>query len=210
MKPTLILADDHQVLLSGLKNMLEGEFKIVATATDGPMLVAMAIKHKPELILADISMPGLNGIEALMQIRGAGVESRVVFLTMHRDATYAGRALEAGALGYVLKHEAPQKLVKALKAVGRGERYLSESIKGAVESLGTRESERTASLIGRLTQRQLEVLKLICEGHSAKELAAKLDISSRTAEFHKYRIMEILNVKSNAELVAYALRHGLA
>jgi len=210
MKATVLLADDHQVLLSGLKKMLEEEFDIVGTVSDGVAMVTEAKRLRPDLILADVSMPEMNGIEALMKLRSLGVESKVVFLTMHIDATYAGRALEAGALGYILKTEDPQILIAALRAALRGQRYLSEQIARSLEAVTMRSSTSAVSLMGRLTQRQLEVLKLFSEGYTAKEVADRLKITSRTAEFHKYRIMAILNVKSSAELVAYAMRHGLA
>ena len=190
--------------------MLEEEFDIVGTVSDGVAMVTEAKRLRPDLILADVSMPEMNGIEALMKLRSLGVESKVVFLTMHIDATYAGRALEAGALGYILKTEDPQILIAALRAALRGQRYLSEQIARSLEAVTMRSSTSAVSLMGRLTQRQLEVLKLFSEGYTAKEVADRLKITSRTAEFHKYRIMAILNVKSSAELVAYAMRHGLA
>jgi DNA-binding NarL/FixJ family response regulator len=208
-KPTLLIADDHMVVLTGLQSLLQNEYNIVGTVTDGESLVQEALKLKPELMIVDVSMPGLNGIEAVIKIRKAGLEPKVVFLTMHIDVTYAGRALEAGATGFVLKHEAPQKILEALQAARNGQRFLSAEIKQALEGITKCDSEKAIPMLGRLTLRQHEVLKLLCEGRSAKEIASKLGVSPRTAEFHKYRIMEILSVNTNAELVAYAMRHGL-
>lgn len=208
-KATLLLADDHLVVLSGLQLILNNDFNIVGAVANGRELVAAAIKLHPDLILTDISMPELNGIEALVELRRAGVMSKVVLLTMHIDATYAGRALEAGAHGFVLKHETAAVVVKALKGALRGEVFLSQEIAGALDATANRMGDKDPSLMGRLTERQLEVLKLVVEGCSAKQIAKKLSISPRTAEFHKYRIMEILNVKTNAELVSYAMRHGI-
>ena len=209
MKPRLLLADDHPIVLSGLQSMLETTFDLVGTASDGRSLVDQAIRLKPDVILADITMPVLNGIDALVELRRAGVDAKVVFLTMHVDATYAGSALQAGASGFVLKHEAAHEVVEALQAALRGRRFLSREIAEALEAVTSRQTHDTASLLGRLSPRQREVLKLLARGKSAKEVAALLGISPRTAEFHKYRIMDILNVNTSAELVAYALRHEL-
>lgn len=209
MMATLLLADDHPVVLSGLQTMLQGDFDVVGAVSNGRELTAAAIKLRPDLILTDISMPEFTGIEALAAMRRAGVESKVVFLTMHIDATYAGRALEAGALGFVLKHEAAAVVVDALKSALRGEIFLSKDIAEALNATTRRLGDKDPSLLGRLTGRQREVLKLLAEGRTAKQIAKILLISPRTAEFHKYRIMEILNVKTNADLVAYAMRHGL-
>jgi DNA-binding NarL/FixJ family response regulator len=209
MKPRLLLADDHPIVLSGLQSMLETTFDLVGTASDGRSLVDQAIRLKPDVILADITMPVLNGIDALVELRRAEVDAKVVFLTMHADATYAGSALQAGASGFVLKHEAAHEVVEALQAALRGRRFLSREIAEALEAVTSRQTHDTASLLGRLSPRQREVLKLLARGKSAKEVAALLGISPRTAEFHKYRIMDILNVNTSAELVAYALRHEL-
>ncbi len=209
MKSSLLLADDHQVLLSGLQRLLEQEFDVVGAVGTGAELVAEAQRLRPDLILADISMPEMTGIEALRKLRSLGVKSPVVFLTMHNDATYAGRALESGALGYVLKTEEPQVVVAALKSALLGRRYLSEPVSEALAAVTMRTSNGAVPLLGRLTERQLEVLKLFTKGYTARKVAQQLGITSRTAEFHKYRIMEILNVKSSVELVAYAMRHGL-
>ena len=203
-KPRLLLADDHRIVLEGLRGLLEPEFEIAGAVADGPSLVAEARRLGPDVVVADISMPGLNGIEAARQIRAADERIRVVFLTMHADAGYAAGALEAGASGFVLKHSAPQELIHAIRDALQGRTYLTPAI--AAEINGVHRPGEPASA---LSPRQREVLQLLAEGKSTKEVAALLNISARTAEFHKYRIMEQLRIKTTAELVQYAIRHGL-
>lgn len=209
MKARLLLADDHPIVLNGLREILAPIFELVGTAGDGRSLVDLAIKLKPDVILADISMPLLSGIDALLAMRAAGVKARVVFLTMHADATYAGSAMEAGASGFVVKDAVAGEVVKALQAALSGRTYLSAEIAEALAAVKAGQREGSSPLLGRLTLRQREVLKLLSEGRSAKEVAAILGISPRTAEYHKYRIMEILNISTNAELIGYAMRHGI-
>ncbi|MDD5706398.1 MAG: response regulator transcription factor [Kiritimatiellae bacterium] len=209
MKPRLLLADDHQIVLNGLKNTLEHEFELVGTATDGRALVDMALRLQPDLIMADISMPLLNGIDAVIKLRQAGIPAKIVILTMHADPIYAAKAFEAGAIGYVIKHAAAAELVTALHEALRGHTYLSPEIDSNLEQPSSSRTPMEASLqLGRLSGRQREVLQLLAEGKSAKEIGAILKISSRTVEFHKYRIMEILKLRTTAELVGYAIRDG--
>jgi len=208
-KPHVLLADDHQILAAGVRSLLEPEFEVVAIVTDGRELVATAKKLCPDVIVADISMPSLNGIEAAAQLREAGVGAKVVFLTMHRDVAYARRALEAGASGFVLKHSAPSELVTAVREALRGQTYVTPMIAGEL-LLSYREGtagSRDSAL--RLTARQREVLQLIAEGRSAKEVAGVLKLSIRTAEVHKARILEALGLRTTAELVQYAIRNGI-
>ena len=208
-KPRVLLADDHQMLTVGVRGLLEPEFEVVAIVTDGRELVATAKKLCPDVIVADISMPSLNGIEAAAQLREAGVGAKVVFLTMHRDVAYARRALEAGASGFVLKHSAPSELVTAVREALRGQTYVTPMIAGELllsyreGTSGSRDSTQ------RLTARQREVLQLIAEGRSAKEVAGILKLSIRTAEVHKARILEALGLRTTAELVQYAIRNGI-
>jgi DNA-binding NarL/FixJ family response regulator len=207
-KPRVLLADDHKIVVEGLKSLLEAEFQLVGTAEDGRSLVSAAAELRPDVIVADISMPLLNGIEAVRQIRKRDKQVKVVFLTMHPDVTYAASAFEAGASGYVLKHSAPSELVTAIHEVLRGHTYVTPMIAG--ELMGAyREgfAQKTAHV--ELTSRQREVLQLLAEGKSAKEIALILNISTRTVEFHKYRMMEDLGIKTVAELVRYALKHGI-
>ena len=207
-RPRVLLADDHKIVTEGLKGLLEPEFELVGTVEDGRALLAAAEKLRPDVIVADISMPLLNGIDSVRQIKKGHGEIKVVFLTMHPDVTYAVSAFEAGASGYVLKHSAPTELVTAIRSALNGKTFVTPLLAGefmqhAKERTGQRD-EFTS-----LTPRQREILQLLAEGHSAKEIATVLNISSRTVEFHKYRIMKDLGLKSAAELVHYAVRHGI-
>ena len=208
-RPRVLLGDDHAIILDGLRRILEPHCDIVGSAEDGRALVAAADKLRPELVVADISMPLLNGIEAARQIRKAHPQTKVIFLTMHPDAAYATEAFRAGASGYVLKNSAASELVAAIQEVLKGRTYLTprvakEAIESWVQAPGQREAPSAS-----LTSRQREILQLVAEGKSAKEIAAILNISPRTVEFHKYRIMEVLGLRTTAELTQYALKHGI-
>lgn len=207
-KPTVMLADDHKIVLEGLRVLLQPHFDLVGTVTDGRELLVQAPGLQPDLIVADISMPLLNGIDAVRQLREQGLTSKVVFLTMHSDQTYATRAIDAGAAGYVLKHSASDELVGALRDALAGKTFISPALRNpALEEKLT--GDKVLKPVIELTARQREVLQLLAEGKSAKEIGAVLDISPRTAEAHKYRIMDELGVKTGAELIQYAIRHGL-
>jgi DNA-binding NarL/FixJ family response regulator len=208
-RPRILIADDHQILAEGLRGLLEPEFEVVGVVADGRELVAAARKLRPDVIVADVTMPSLNGIEAAAQLHDMGVKAKVVFLTMHRDVAYARRALEAGAAGFVLKHSAASELVTAVREALRGQTYVTPMIAGELlQSYREGDSVRRDS-VQRLTARQREVLQLFAEGRSAKEVAAVLKIATRTAEFHKARIMEALGLQTTAELVQYAIRNGI-
>lgn len=204
-RPRVLVADDHRILAEGLRALLEPEFELVGIVGDGRELVAAGKELRPDAIVADITMPSLNGIEAAGQLRQAGVTAKVVFLTMHGDVAYARRALEAGAVGFVLKHSAPTELVTALREALRGRTYVTPLIAG--ELLHSYQGGHAQPQ--ELTGRQREVLQLCAEGLSAKEVAAVLKISKRTAEFHKARLLETLGLRSTAELVHYAIRNGI-
>jgi len=207
-RPRVLLADDHKIVTEGLKGLLEPEFELVGTVEDGRALLAAAEKLRPDVIVADISMPLLNGIDSVRQIKKVHDEIKVVFLTMHPDVTYAVSAFEAGASGYVLKHSAPTELVAAIRSALRGKTFVTPLLAGEfMQRSKERATQRDEST--RLTERQREILQLLAEGKSAKEIAAVLNISSRTVEFHKYHIMKDLGLKSTAELVHYAVRHGI-
>jgi DNA-binding NarL/FixJ family response regulator len=208
-RPRIVIADDHQILAEGLRGLLEPEFEVVAIVGDGRQLVAAAASHRPDVIVADITMPSLNGIEAAVQLREAGVEAKVVFLTMHRDVAYARRAMEAGAAGFVLKHSVASELVTAVREAIKGQTYLTPMIAKELLQSYREGSSRPQDTGQELTARQREVLQLFAEGHSAKEVAALLKISTRTAEMHKARILESLKLHSTAELVQYAIRSGI-
>jgi DNA-binding NarL/FixJ family response regulator len=208
-RPRILIADDHRILAEGLRGLLEPEFEVVGVVADGRELVAAAKQHRPDVIVADVTMPSLNGIEAAARLRDLGVKARVVFLTMHRDVAYARRALEAGAAGFVLKHSAASELVTAVREALRGRTYVTPMIAGELLQ-SYREGDRGPHGPGRrLTARQREVLQLIAEGRSAKEVAGALKISVRTAEVHKARILAALGLHTTAELVQYAIRNGI-
>ena len=208
-KPRILLADDHKIVIEGLRSLLETEFELVGTVEDGRTLVSQAAKLHPDVIVVDISMPQLNGIEAVQQIKRHDKTVKVVFLTMHRDPSYASSAFEAGASGFVLKHSAPSELIRAIKEAIQGRTYISPLIAGDLISSFQGGGSPEKQAVKELSSRQREILQLLAEGRSAKEIGALLDISARTVEFHKYRIMEHLNIKTSAELVQYAMKHGV-
>ncbi len=208
-KPRVILADDHKIVAEGLRGLLEPEYELVGIAEDGHELIAMAKELQPDVIIADITMPSLNGIEAIRQLKKTGSKAKVIFLTMHQDVMYASRAFEAGASGFVLKHSAPDELLTAIREVLKGRTYVTPIIAGELMKSYKDGDNSQKEVFGKLTPRQREVLQLLAEGHSAKEIADILCISPRTVEFHKYKMMEQLNVKTSAELVGYAIKHGI-
>lgn len=209
-KPSILLADDHKIVLEGLRSLLTDDFELIGTATNGRDMVDLCLRLRPDVLVADITMPLLNGIDAAGQLRAQGSTAKLVFLTMHSDQTYATRALEAGASGYVLKHAASDELVSAIRQALRGEIYLSPALRTpALDQMLAGRDRPNAKAIAELTGRQREVIQLLAEGKSAKEIAAVLNISPRTAETHKYKIMDELGLKTSAELVQYAIRHGL-
>jgi len=208
-KPRILLADDHRIVVDGLRQLLEPDFDVVGSVADGRTLVKKARKLDPDVIIADISMPLLNGIEAVRQIKEILPGTRIIFLTMHPDVIYAARAFEAGANGYVLKHSASDELVAAIKSVLRGQTYVSPMIAGELMDGYRRASIKLDALELEFTPRQREVLQLVVEGKSAAEIADMLCISPRTVEYHKYKMMEKLNLKSSADLIRYAVKHSL-
>ena len=205
----VLLADDHKIVAEGLRSLLEPEFEFAGIVEDGRALIKAAQKTLPDVIVADISMPLLNGIEAVRQVKEINPDIKVVFLTMHSDVTYAAKAFEAGASGYVLKHSAPSELITAIRAAVKGQTYVSPMIAGELMQGYKEGAYLQKEQMFKLTPRQKEVLQLLAEGHSAKEIADILCISPRTVEFHKYKMMEQLNVKTSAELVGYAIKHGI-
>jgi len=207
--PRVLLADDHLLVAEALKSLLTPEFDLVGVVADGRALLEAADRLRPDVIVADITMPHLNGIDALVQLRQGGNRVPVVFLTMHRDATFARRALKAGASGFVLKHSAATELLAALRAALDGGTYLTPQLAAEVFDAMRRGPGQAEDPAGALTPRQREVLQLLAEGLSAKDIAERLCISARTVEFHKYQLMETLGIHSNAELTHFAIKHGL-
>ena len=210
-KPRILIADDHSILLAGLRKLVESTCEIVGTVEDGRALVEAAARLKPDLVLLDISMPLLNGLDAARKIRNSDPDVKLLFLTMHGGPTYATEALKAGGNGYLLKQSAASELPQAIKAVLDGETYLTPAItKRVLEGmLQPSKAELRKSLMD-LTPRQREVLQLIGEGKGTKEVATLLNISVKTIEFHKTRLMEQLDLHSTAELIKFAIAEGLA
>jgi DNA-binding NarL/FixJ family response regulator len=205
----VLLADDHQIIVEGLRSLLTPEFDVIGTVGDGRALVAQAAALQPDVMVVDISLPLLNGIEAIRQLIKVDAHARIVVLTMHQDVIYALRAFDAGALGYVVKHSASAELITALDAALRGEMYISSRLVNAWLQASQERDARQHNTLDVLTARQREVLQLLAEGGTAKEVAAHLQISPRTVEYHKYRVMAVLDLKTNADLVQYAIKAGL-
>ncbi|HSP90959.1 MAG TPA: response regulator transcription factor [Vicinamibacterales bacterium] len=208
-RPRVLVCDDHLMVAEALKSLLAPEFDLVGVVEDGRAMVEAVSTLRPDVIVADVSMPHLNGIDALVKLRQGGDRTPVVFLTMHQDVTFARRALEAGASGFVLKHSAPAELVAAIRAALEGRTYLTPRLAGEVLDSVRQDPGRAADPVVALTPRQREILQLVAEGRSAKEIASSLSISSRTVEFHKYQLMETLGLHTNAELIHFAIKHGL-
>jgi DNA-binding NarL/FixJ family response regulator len=209
-RPRVLLADDHRLVAEGLKSLLMAEFDLVGVVEDGRAMLEAAQKLRPDVIVADITMPHLNGIDALVQLKRDDKRVRVVFLTMHPEVAYARRALEAGAAGYVLKHSAPAELIAAIRAALDGRTYVTPTLAGEVFRARKSEPDDPPHPVASLTPRQREILQLLAEGLSAKQIGATLSVSARTVEFHKYQLMEKLDLHTNAELVHFALKHGIA
>jgi DNA-binding NarL/FixJ family response regulator len=208
-RPRVLLADDHRMMAEGLKALLPDEFELVGIVADGRAMIEAAERLRPDVIVADVAMPNLNGFEALTRLKKSHPNIKVVFLTMHQNAAYARRALDAGASGFVVKHSASEELVVAVHAALKGKTFITPSLtKQVVEEAKTgARGERDARS---LTSRQREILQLLAEGRSAKEIASELAISSRTVEFHKYQMMEMNGLRSSAELIHFAIKHGIA
>jgi DNA-binding NarL/FixJ family response regulator len=205
--PRVLLADDHAMLLGALEKLLSEECEVIGQVSDGRALVAAAEQLKPDVIVLDISMPLLNGVEAARQIKQKLRNVKLVFLTMNEDSDLAAEAFRAGASAYLLKRSATSELPLAIREVMQGRSYVTPLVtEGLVESLLQPEPRKPAH---ELTPRQREVLQLLAEGRSMKEVASVLNLTPRTVAFHKYRMMDELKVKSTAELVQYAVKHHI-
>jgi DNA-binding NarL/FixJ family response regulator len=207
--PRIIIADDHTLVAEACKKLLESDYEIVATVGDGRSLVRAAAELRPQLIIVDVSMPLLNGLDAGEQVKELIPSVKLVYLTMNHDADLAAEAFRRGASGYLLKTCAASELAIAVREVLRGKSYLSPMIAKDTVDFLLRQDKALVEESQRLTERQREVLQLLAEGKCMKEVAGVLNVTTRTVAFHKYRIMEVLNVKSNAELVQYAIRQHL-
>ena len=213
MKPiSVLVADDHTLVRAGIRSLLEsfGGVEVVAEASDGREAIALLRTHNPDLILMDIAMRGLNGLEATARIRKSHPKIRIIMLSMHASEEYVLQALRSGAAGYLLKDSATLELELALKAVMNGETYLSPPIsKQVVESYMNRVGDEQGSTV-QLTPRQREILQLIVEGFSTKDIAARLHLSTKTVETHRTKLMERLDIHDIPGLVRYAIRVGIA
>jgi DNA-binding NarL/FixJ family response regulator len=207
-KPRVLLADDHIILVEALKKLLENSCEVVGTAADGHSLIALAEKLRPEVIIADINMPHLNGLEACEKLTKKLPDIRIIFLTVSEDPDTAEEAIRRGASGYLLKKGAPSELFKAIQSVLIGRTYLSPSITQDPVSVFVSRA-RSHEHQEALTSRQREVLQLLAEGKSMKEAADLLNITPRTIAFHKYSMMQHLGITRNSELVRYATQIGL-
>ena len=206
-RPRVLLADDHALLLGAFEKLLADEFDIVGQVSDGRAVVAAAETLNPDVVVLDISMPLLNGLEAGRQIKQKSRGVKLVFLTMNEDADLAAEAFRSGASAYVLKRSAASELLTAIREVVQGRSYITPLItEGVVGSLLNVDETKNRH---ELTPRQVEVLQLLAEGRSMKEVARVLDLTPRTVAFHKYRMMEQLGVKSTAELVQYAVKQHI-
>ncbi|HTG99602.1 MAG TPA: response regulator transcription factor [Vicinamibacterales bacterium] len=206
-KPRVLLADDHALILGAFEKLLAGECDIVGQVGDGRALVAAVETLNPDVVVLDISMPLLNGLEAGRQIKQKSRHVKLVYLTMNEDPDLAAEAFRAGASGYLLKSSAASELTTAIREVAQGRSYITPLVAGGLVEALQHTSDRKPG--DDLTPRQREVLQLLAEGRSMKEVAALLNLTPRTVAFHKYQMMEQLKVKSTAELIQYAVKHHI-
>jgi DNA-binding NarL/FixJ family response regulator len=208
-RPSVLLADDHEIVVEGLRRMLETDFNVVGNVADGLALVKESRRLKPDVIVADVSMPLMNGIEAARQIQKIGLSAKIVFLSMHPDIVYVSEALRAGGWAYVLKSSAGIEIVNAIREVLQGRIYVTPSIDKSTLQAQIKRDDRSQDHLTDLSPRLREVLQMTAEGNSTKKIAEILKISPRTVEFHRYRAMEALDLHTIAELVQYAFKHRL-
>lgn len=203
----VVLADDHTLVLEAFKSFLSTKFDVVGTATDGRELIRVARETEPDVVVTDIVMPGLNGIDASDRLRQHLPDTRFVFLTVKEDPDVIARVLQAGACGYLLKNSPAEELTLAIETVARGQPYVTPRL--AQKARPARAARQGPADLHSLTLRQREILQLLAEGRTMKEAAEILHLSPRTVAFHKYRCMERLGIENNADLVAFAYKHGL-
>lgn len=204
----ILLADDHTMICAAFRKMMEPEYEVVGTVGDGRSLLKAAQELKPDLVLVDVGMPLLNGLDAARQLKKLMPKVKLIFLTMNPDSDVAAEAFRIGAYGYLLKNSHGDELLNAVRDVVRGMTYVTPQIRQAMEERFIHDP-KAASRPTHLTPRHREVVQMLAEGRSPKEIASILEISVRTVRFHKYEIMKELGLRSNAELVQYAIRHSL-
>ncbi len=208
-KPRVLLADDHTFVLEGFKKLLEEHCELVGAVEDGRALIETGIRHKPDIVILDISMPRLNGIEAAKKLKKQLPGTKLIFVTMHADAAYVNEAFRTGASGYLLKRSAAMELLQAVQSVMDGNFYITPIISKEIVTALLKLGPSRLATIDDLTTRQREILQLVAEGFSAKAIASQLKISHRSIEFHKAKIMEQLDLHTTADLVKYAIAQGL-
>lgn len=210
----LLIADDHALMLDGLRRLLRREFDVLGTFEDGRALVQGTLSHNPDVVILDISMPQLNGLDAGAQIHKALPGVRLIFMSMHTEPEFVRDAFRAGASAFVDKRAHGPELIQAVHEVMAGRTYISPRIKTALDSLpannGNGDSQRREPAVPVLTTRQREVLQLVAEGRSEKEIASELHVCEKTVEFHKASIRRQLSLRSTADMIRYAIKHGLA
>lgn len=205
MKPRVVLADDHVVVAEGLGVLLADDTELLATTHDGAALLAAIVRWQPDIVVTDLAMPGLSGLDVLRQAQAQGLQARFLFLTAHAEPRLGAEILRAGAAGYLLKHSAGEELLRAIRVVASGGTYVSpRQARQVLDAMATADGPARPSL----PPRQIEVMQLIVEGRRMKEIAADLGLSVRTVEDHKAQLMRTLEVTSTAELVLAAIRHG--
>lgn len=210
MAKRLLLADDHELMLEGLLRLLSGEFEIAGTVTDGRAVLEEAKRLNPDVVVLDVSMPELNGIEAARRLSTIVPQAKIVFVTQQLDPAYVHAAFAAGAMGYVAKQSAAKDLVEAIRMALNGRYYVTPLVSPGETMEGAESKKNPAELFGsELTPRQREVLQLVAEGKSTKEISAALKISVKTVEFHRNNLMDELGVRSIAELTRYAVSRGI-
>ena len=205
----IFIADDHSMVVDGLRVLLEPEYEVIGAVHDGRAVIPLVQQLKPDVVVIDISMPLLNGLDCTRQLRESGCTAKILILTMHSDATLAQEALAAGASGYLVKSSPGSELKGALREILRGCTYLSPDLTPDVSEVAGKMASIHENVWAHLTPRQREVLQLLAEGKSHKEIAHTLSISVKTTEYHKYAILSTLGLKTNAELTQYAIRHGI-
>lgn len=208
-RPRVLLADDHTIVAQGLSSILEPEYELVGIAENGRELVSEYQRLRPDLVVTDISMPSLNGLEAARKIRQIDPGAKIIFLTMHLDADFATAAFELGASGYLLKHSAVEELKTALSAALMGRVYITPRIAADVLAARAHGRDESTDSGDPLTPRQREVLQLLAEGASNKQIAVTLGVSIKTVEHHKHNIRQKLGLETTAELTRYAIKRGL-
>ena len=205
MRPRVLLADDHVIVAEGLAHVIREVGDLVGIVNDGVHLVKEARRAKPDIVVADVTMPGLSGLDAMRQLRAEHSTARFIFLTIHTEPSLAAEALRAGAVGYLLKQSAGDELIEAIKAAMAGRTYLTPLLtRDVLEKVANPDQARQE-----LTPRQRDVLRLLAEGKRMKEIAAALTISPRTVEDHKYQLMRVLGLETTADLVRFAVKQRI-